>query len=169
MSISLLLLVLFLLFLIPSYLLPRNRLKVYLYSAVFSFLVIGCIGVLDRIGRTQLEDRRGRFFSPFFSFRIKPIIGITEKERHHVYCYLANALIYVVSFVLSAPVFSLSTGENPSVHRNVRWLSRFFLSSAFVVFTYGIFALFIINLRRIIPLPSGIREPFFNLFYSIGA
>ena len=130
MTVSLLLILFFLLIRIPSYLLPRNRLKVYLYSALVACFVIGLIGLIDRIGSASVEDKLGRFFSPMFSFLIDPIKGITVKEAHHVYCYLANSLLYVVSFLLALPVFSFFlVGNNPSIYPHVRWLSRFFLSS----------------------------------------
>ena len=170
MTVSLLLILFFLLIRIPSYLLPRNRLKVYLYSALVACFVIGLIGLIDRIGSASVEDKLGRFFSPMFSFLIDPIKGITVKEAHHVYCYLANSLLYVVSFLLALPVFSFFlVGNNPSIYLHVRWLSRFFLSFFFILSTYGILFLIIVNLRRILPLPSGFLEPVFSRFYPLGA
>lgn len=170
MSITLLLFLFLLLFRIPSYLLPRNRLRIFLYSAAFSCLVIGLIGLIDRIGGRFLEERRGLFFSPLFSFLLKNAEGLTVKEIHHAYCYLANSLVYRLSFLISLPLFSLFiTGENPSIYHPVRWLSRFFLSFFFVRLTYGVFFACIVNLRRVIPLPDGFLGPVFNRFYPIGA
>ncbi len=170
MTVSLLLILFLPLFRIPSYLLPRNRLKVYLYSALVACFVISLIGLADRIGGSSIEDKLGRFFSPMFSFLIDPIDGITVKEAHHVYCYLANSLLYVLSFLLALPIFSFFLiGDNPSIYHHVRWLSRFFLSFFFVLSTYGIFFLVIVNLRGILPFPSGFLEPVFARFYPLGA
>ena len=170
MTLSLFLLLLLLLLRIPACLLPRNRLKVYLYSALFSCFVLGRIGIIDRVGETKLEEKRGLFFSPLFSHLVEHSKGLTEKEGRHIYCYLANLLVYGMAFFLSFPLFSIFfIGNNPSIYQPAHIPVRVFLSLAFLLSTYGFFSFTLINIRRIIPFPYGIREGVFNRFYPIGA
>lgn len=169
MTLSFVLLFALPLFLVPSILLPANRLKVYDLSAFLAFLPIALTmlveAVLPSLGVfSVLADR----FRPFYSFLLTD--GMTAREESVVgsmvlflYVYLA---LYLLVYLIQKVFF---LGKNVTIHWTGKALSHLFYSTVFFLCTYVPFFLLLVGIRQVFPFGDGFLGGFFQLLNPLEA
>ena len=169
MSLSLLFLLAFPLFLLPSLLLPSHRLKVYVLSSLlggvfvllfyFVDLAFPEIGLVAIVGQPLLS---------LLSSTFGPEQTLAER------CQVATAflllfvylVLYLVSYLLQK-VFLM--GGNMTIHWSGKILRHIGFSLLFLLLTFLPFVLFFLNIRILLPIPDGFLSPLFQFFFPLEA
>lgn len=169
MTLSIVLLIILPLFLIPSILLSLNRLRSLLFSLLPGTALLFLIILFDAmIPSLMLNERIGGFFSNVFLFIFKGYNELDSKEIIHLSATFGYFLIYLICFAICViPVKIFYVGINPSIHKRIRLVQRLFDIILFLATTYGVLAIFLIEIREIIPLQDGFLSFLFNAIYRL--
>ncbi len=169
MTLSALLSVLLALFLIPCFLLPKNRLQFYLLCSLPAFLVPLLLFFLDLSFPSYLiNERIGEAFLGMWHWLYRGYEELNTKEVIHLSTSFTYLFFYFVSFLLCyIPARFLYIGSNPDIHRPIKTITRIITIVFFLITTYGFLAVFLINIREILPFQDGSLSFFFDWFYQI--
>lgn len=170
MTLSWFLLSLFLIFLLPSILLPQNRLRLYLFGTLSSCLVILVFFIVSfSMPEGALERNIGGFFLFLFPF-IGRNIELTFQEMCHLsFCFIL-LIFYLFVYLIVFLIFKYTyVGTNPNIHRSIKRIRRVFQGILFFLSAYIPLFFFFLNIRGILYLPDGFLASLFNLFYEIKA
>lgn len=169
MTLTLLLLILLPLFVIPGFLLSRNRLRFFLLCSLPTFILILTLNFIDlSFPAQQINERIGRAFMPMWYWLIKGYTELNQAELIHLsasFSYLLLYFIFYIVFYIPAKIFYI--GSNPNIHHFIRTISRTFDALLFILSTYGIVFLFLIEIREILPFDDGFLSSVFDWIYKI--
>ena len=170
MTLSLLLILLFPLFLVPAIFLPHNRLFSYLIPAFVSTLVLLSLLMIELFAPgLSFFDRIGSFFEPMFSFLMNKR-ELMEEEILHLSCFYALGLIYGITYLIAFLLMKrFYIGSSPYVSSPIKKTGKVFEVILLNICTYLILFFFLIEIRRAIPLREGFLAPFFSWIYPIEA
>lgn len=171
MTLSVLLLVLLLLFLIPCFLLSKNRLQFYLLCTLPAFLVPLLLFLLDlSFPSYEISERIGEAFLGMWHWLFKGYRELNHREVLHLSASFTYLFLYFVSLLICyLPSRILYIGSNPDIHRPIKTITTIITIIFFLVTTYGIAAIFLINIREILPFRDGSLSFFFDWIYHIEA
>ena len=169
MSLSAMIFVLFPLFLIPSIILPSNRMKVFCIASLFAGLptLVLFLAALLSPGDILLLTL-GDALSPFVSFLF--LSGMTHYERSLIglafLCLLLYFLLTIVTLLIQK---AFVLGSNVTIRLGPHPIAHFIYAFFFLLFTYGMLVLFLITIRQILPLPEGFLSPLFQSLLPLEA
>lgn len=171
MTLTLALLVLSSLFFLPACFLSLNRLRTYLIASGSAFFVVFVFLFLNRyFPSLPVEETLGRTFYFLSGFLLDGYIELSLLERYHIAFYFFLLLLYFIIYLIVYIILKIHfVGSNPSVHKNIKRLRQVLAGIFFVVFTYGMMALFFIEIRQILPFNDGILAFFFNWIHPLEA
>lgn len=171
MTLSLVLIILIPLFILPAILLPLNRLRVFLIGTTSAFLVVAFIYLLNSwTGKSFIEQTIGKYFLFLSSFFYVSKIELSMIEIYHIsFSFFLLALYLIIYFVVLLFTTIFYVGNNPSFHKQLKFVQKFFVSILFFVTTFSIVFFFFVNIRLILPIRDGLFENIFSLFYKIEA
>ena len=169
MSLSLILIFLFVLFLIPTILLSHNRLRFYIACSLPAFVMVSIFLFLNMaFPDLGVETKIGKTFLVLFSWTFKRYEELSVKEIYHLsfsfFLLCVYLLTYLVSFLLWKLFF---IGINPNIHKPIRIVQKIFDGLFFFLMTYGFVFLFLISIRRMIPFPDGFLQGLFQWLYPL--
>lgn len=169
MTLSILIIAIFPLFLIPTIILPTNKLKIYTYCSMIAssfFLLTFILNLL--IPSLNIETIIGKTFLPLFSFIDKQYLKI--EEVYHISFYLTCIFFYLLFYIISIlSIKKFYIGKNPSMVKPLSRVEHILYILLFLIFTYVLLSFSLIQIRIIIPLKDGFLENFFSIFYIIEA
>lgn len=170
MSLSILLIVLFIIFLIPALFLPQNRIRFYLIASLGSSAFLLALFLLSLAFSTEeFEKGLGGTFSFLFPF-LSGNPELTSMEVHHLsswFMFLSFYLLFYLILFLSAKFNYV--GSNPSIRKPTKSIYRILEALVFLASAFFPLALFFVNIRGILPLQDGFLSPLFDVFYHLGA
>lgn len=169
MSLSLLIILIFLVLLIPTILLPLNKLKTYILSFTPGFIICFFLFFLF-LNFPDIEYSLGNSVYHIFSFILNSYKELNIIERAHYSAYLFLIIMYFVCYLITYILIKLVyIGKNPSIHKATNILVKISLSSIFIIYTSFFTTIILIEIRGIIPLQDGFLKPIFSSIYSIEA
>lgn len=171
MTISFLILIFTPIFLLPAFLLSHNRLRTYLFSIISATTVLIFIFLLDTfIPKIDLNYNIGKTFYPLWKFLLANNKELTDLERYHVSTSFTYLLIYFLTYILTfIPIKLIFIGTNPNIHKPIKTIQRISDIVLFIIGTYFVFALFIVEIRIILPFNDGFLSSIFSLIYKVEA
>lgn len=171
MTLSLALLLASSVFILPAVFLSLNRLRFYLYCAMSAFFVVFVFLFFDfYFPSLQVEETIGRTFSFLSSFILNTHIELSIAERYHISFYFFLLVLYFLVYLITYIILKVFyIGANPSVHKNIKQFRHLFDGILFLIFTYGMLALFFIEIRQISPFKDGLFAFFFNWIHPLEA
>jgi hypothetical protein len=171
MTLSWVLLFLIPLFLIPAFLLPQNRIRFFSFCALIPFLTLFLLFIANFLWEEiGLEQQIGKTFFPLFSGFLSGFETLSLQERYHLSAYLFYEFLYLLLYLIVYVFLKIYyIGSNPNIHKPTKAIRHALDILIFLVVTYGVLGVFLIEIREIIPLPDGLFKGFFSWFYPIGA
>ena len=170
MSISIILLIAAVVFILPAILIPENRLRFYTHNSLFAAIICVVLMLIDIIFKNiNFNQSLGKVFYPLYSWFLNLNIEMPITERYHISAYLTYLIIYGILYLfmyIMGKVFFL--GTNPNIHKSTKTIRHIINIVIFVVTTYGFFAFVSINIRELLPFKDGFLAGFFNLIYWVG-
>lgn len=169
MNLSILLLLLIPLFLIPSILLPLNRLRVFLIASTCAFLLVSLLYLFNHwIKEDFIEQAIGEKFRWFSGFLYENRAELSQVEKKHLsFSFFLLAMYLLVYFIIFIPVKLIYVGNNPSFHKQLKTVQKVIVSILFFLTTFGIAFFFLVNIRMILPFEDGFLKDFFDFLYRI--
>ncbi len=169
MTLSLLLIFIFVCSLFPSIFLPSNKIKTYILSAIAGFIIIFFLYFLC-LNFPSLEYSLGKFSHPMFAFLLDGYIELSLVERYHISACLFMLFIFFLSYIISYTFVKIFyIGSNPNIHKATNVISRTLLSVLFLSLSAFLLSVFLIEIRLIIPLQDGLFSKMFQFIYKIEA
>lgn len=164
-----LLLILIPLFFIPAFVLPKNKIK--FYSTCFSIAGISLIlfFLLSFLFGWDMENRIGSVFLGWLPSLFERSDLNEEEIKHLYFCFFCLAMffvIYLIPYILFKIFF---IGKNPDINKPSRKMESIIDIVFFLISTYGMLFLFLVEIREIIPLREGFLSFLFDWIYHIGA
>lgn len=171
MNLTFLLLLFAPLLLIPSFLLPSNKVRMYLIPSFTAFFFVVVTLLTNTIfPELYLEEKIGSFFLPMSHFLYRGYIELSQSEIYHLsFSFFLLLLFAVVFLVIYLPVRFFFIGTNPSIRKPMRYITKVFLALSLFFTLYFMACCFFINIRLILPFPDGFLEPLFSIIYPIEA
>lgn len=170
MTLSWLIIFLIPLFLIPAVFLPQNRLKYYSICSLVAFGIVFFICLFNiTISQVSIEKDIGKAFYGMFS----PIVSrdyLTMEEIYHLSFWLTLIFFYGIIYFLCYMILKFFfIGNNPSIKKPSKRVAQVALSILFFASTYLTFAVFLIEIREIIPFRDGFLSFLFTWIHPIQA
>ena len=170
MTLSLVLIVLIPLFVIPVVMLPQNKLKFFTFCALAGTALIFVLEFSNFLfSSLQIRVNIGKAFYPMFAFfAYRPYLSLEE-------CYDLSFLFtmlffygicYFATFLI---LKRIHIGSNPNIRKPSSIISTIFDTVIFLVCTYGVLAIFLIDIRIILPLGDGFLGWLFQLIHPLKA
>lgn len=169
MTLSILILLIFPLFLIPSLFLSKNRLDLYLFCAFPSLVLILLLSLIDISFPTyEINEKIGRAFLPMWSWIFKGYRELNQSEFVHLSVSFTYLFFYFICyFLFYFPLKFIFIGSNPNIHKPIKTITRILSIILFLFSTYGMAFVFLASIRQILPFPDGFLSFLFNLVYRI--
>lgn len=170
MSLSLILILLLPLFVIPAFFLPQNRLRFYTICSLIATGIVVTINLLNLfLSSLNIEGNMGKFFYPMFSFLLNRNT-LANASIYHLSFWLTNLLIYFLSYLLTYLIIKFHfIGKNPDIHKVVTKFTKAINILLFLVSTYVVLGVFLIEIREILPVQEGNLSWLFALIYPLEA
>lgn len=169
MSLSLLIILIFLVLLIPTILLPLNKLKTYIMSFTPGFIICFFLFFMF-LNFPSIEYSLGWGVYPTFSFILNSYKELNNVERAHYSAYLFLIILYFICYLITYILIKIIyIGKNPSIHKATNILVKISLSVLFIIYTSLFTSVVLVEIRGIIPLQDGFLKPIFDSIYLIEA
>lgn len=171
MTLSILFFLLIPLFLIPSILLPLNRLRMFLVASFSAFIIVSLLYLFNHwIKGDFIEQAIGEKFRWLSGFLYEKKTELLEVERNHLsFSFFLLSMYLLVYFIVFIPVKLIYVGNNPSFHKQLKTAQKIFVSTLFFLTTFGAAFFFLVNIRMILPFEDGFFHDFFDFLYHIEA
>ncbi len=170
MTLSLVLIFLIPLFVIPVVLLPQNKLKFYTICAAAGTTLAFVLNLLDIvIPQGEISYNIGKFFYPMFAFLVNRN-NLSWEEMYHLSFFFTLLFFYGIVYLDTYLVQKKNhIGKNPDIRKPSSIINNILDIVVFMICTYGILFLFLVEIREILPLGDGIFGWLFNLIYPLEA
>lgn len=171
MTLSLLLLLAFILFMIPVVAVSRNRIYLLIRSLLPSSFLIALILILDKIiFNIDISKYVGLASSSMFSFITNSLPELSAAESLHICAHLTYAFLYLTVFLITSFITRLTfIGTNPNIKEKHGLLKSISSRTLLFLIIYPFLFVFLAEIRRIIPFQDGLLKPLFDVIYSYGA
>lgn len=168
MTTSIFILLLLPLFLIPTILLSKNKVRFYTFCSTIAVLPLLITLLLNVFFKSiNICDYIGNTFLGMFSFLVNRSY-LTNSEILHLSYYLTCLFFYGVFYFISFLILKMNyIGVNPNTDNISSKFINVFIRILFFITTYLVLVLFIIEIREIIPFDDGFLSFFFDWIYHI--
>lgn len=170
MTLSLFLLIFLAIIIISSIVLPYNKINYFLRillvpSALFFILIIVDTFTL----KVDIASYLGKSTIILWSWLLDGYRELSYIDYYHISGFLSLGLFYLVIMLFSFIIVnSTFLGSNPNLQKHKIAVKKIFSSFGFCLLSFSTIAIFLAEIREIIPLASGFLNPIFNIFYKFG-
>lgn len=167
MTLSFLLIVLIPLFLIPTFLLSRNKIRFYNIGFGMASICVFALQLWDYFVGVGLTHGLASVVRPLFSFFIDRSYLDNEEVNHLLACFAYLGIYFIVYGITYVILKIFFIGKNPDIQKKSTRFQSIFNNILYFAFTYGMLFLFLVQIRQILPLKDGFLSFVFQLIYSI--
>lgn len=171
MSTSLILTLLFVLFVATAIIMPYNRMLMIFKATIVPSLLYIVLFLVDKIFTdAHLYYQIGLMFDPVWEWLLTGFSEISTADYYNLSAILTLTIFYFILFAISfIIVVNTFLGSNPSLSKRKTLIKKIFLAIGFIGFDFAAMMIFISESRELFPIADGYLKPILNLIYNYGA